>query len=399
MNESIRRLVAAGSFAIAVAVGAPPAAAIDDAAVRGARYLVTQQRATGAFFAPDARADGVAEVVASLVAGGIGGAPVQRALSYVSAHGAAAATKPAYAGRIVMGIVAGGRNPRNFGGVDYVARIKPDSAGSYDPNLYGHALSALGVLAASGRLPDAAMKHIRDHQCPDGGYAYDPGCASAGNLQNALKSNVDTTSLVLCVFVAAGVPPSDPARTDARTFLVSAANEERGYGEYAGRPTNANSTGLALSAIAAIGESPADAPWRSGGQNPAKALRGLQRQSGAFPPNDYATVQAVPGLAGVAYPVKPRRFAASRGSEATGKPGALATGASPAASVTPSGSRPAVASPGTDASIAAAAGPGRAPTKNRGRSGFLIPIAIVGCAGAAEGLRRGRRRWAGSRAH
>lgn len=401
MRESIRRIVAAGSLAIAVAAGAPPAAAIDGAAFRAARYLASKQTSSGAFFSSDARADGVAEVVVSLVAGGLDGASVDRALAYLRIHGPSAASKPAWAGRIVMGIVAAGGNPRSFGGVDYVAKIKPDSEGAYDSNLYGHALGALGVLAAGGRVPPAAVQHIREHQCADGGYAYDPGCASAGNLQHALKSNVDTTSLVLCVLVASGISPADEARSKARSFLASAMNAERGYGEYAGaaEPTSANSTGLALSAIAAMGESPSSAPWRSGEADPARTLRAMQESSGAFPPNDYATVQAIPGLAGRAYPVHPSpRFGSvgvDRSSKTDVSPGRAST--SPSSSATVSAVAQPVAS--SEASVSAAAGATpQEPLGNRSRRGILVAVAVAGCAGSAAALRRGRRRWAGSRA-
>lgn len=79
--------------------------------------------------------------------------------------------------------------------------------------------------------------------------------------------------------------------------------------------TNSNSTGLVLSTIAALGETPGEAPWDlGGGRDPLTQILSLQAPEGGFywtagnagGINNYATVQATPGVAGRAYPLVPQ---------------------------------------------------------------------------------------------
>jgi hypothetical protein len=294
-------LVCAAPATWGSAGASPPTGA--DAAHRGATYLVSRQETSGAFFGPDLVADGVAEAVASLIAGGVSGAPINKALGYLAAHGPERAqARAAYAGRIVMGLAAAGQNPRSFGGFDYVAELQSHytPGGAYETKVYADALAVLGVLAAGDRPPPQALEYLRLNECPGGGFGHDAGCTST--------ADVDTTSLVVNVLAAAGIGASDPVRARARAFLIGAQNDDGGFGLYRGSTTNGNSTGLALSAIASMGESPGG--WTAHGTDPLSALLHLQLSSGGFRyvasqsrPNDYATVQAIPGAAGLAYPV------------------------------------------------------------------------------------------------
>lgn len=129
---------------------------------------------------------------------------------------------------------------------------------------------------------------------------------------------MDTTALVVNVLAGAGLPNDDLTLARARGFLVAAQNEDGGFGYVRDEETNANSTGLALSAIAALGEEPTGAPWKLGdGPDPLTQILALQAPEGGFywrraprvGSNNYATVQAIPGVAGRSYPVlsPPRR--------------------------------------------------------------------------------------------
>jgi hypothetical protein len=241
---------------------------------------------------------------------GEGEAPA-RALSRVRAQGPARASERAgLAGRLVLGLTAAGEDPARFGGYDYLgaieARYNPVT-GAYDSGLYANALAALGWLSARRALPAQALTHFRLSQCESGGYAHDERCLAG--------ADIDTTALVLNVLVLAGVGPDDGARGRAVAFLRTRQNPDGGFGlDDQSRSTNANSTGLALSAIAALGGTPTE--WRNEGRDPLRALRGLQLSSGAFAyargddrPNLYATVQAIPGLLGSAYPLRPQNVA------------------------------------------------------------------------------------------
>lgn len=308
------RLAAAGFVAasalIPLAAAAAPTGPNSEPAWRAARWIVSRQTESGAFFLADARADEVAEALAAVLAGGVAGEPVTRALGYLAANGGEAAKqRAAYAGRLVMALVAAGQNPRAFGGFDYVAQLESfyTPSGAYDLGLYGNGLAALGVLAAGEPLPEAAVRYLEANQCDSGGFGHTEGCLEG--------ADVDTTAVIINVLVGAGRGGSDSV-SKARLFLRAAQNDERGFGLDMAHPeTNANSTGLALSALAALGEDPRSAPWTRAGANPLDVLLSLQHSSGVFrwqantapgnPVNNYATVQAIPGAAGRAYPLQP----------------------------------------------------------------------------------------------
>jgi hypothetical protein len=299
----------AGALTLAPAAYGASARARAEAAGRGARYLESRQGSNGAVGSISS-ADGVAEAITSLVAGGGGEAGVRRALALVEANGVERAeARAAYAGRIVMGLVAAGRDPRRFGGYDYAARLASffdPVTGAYDRGIYSDALAVLGVIAATGSIPARAADYLRANQCVDGGFGHEEACAFGADL--------DTTALVVCALTGAG--ESGPALRKAREYLVSARNIDGGFGHHPGEVTNANSTGLVLSALAALREDPGTAPWRSGDTDPVGALLRLQSSSGGFRfvasggTDDYATVQGIVGMAGRAYPVRPLARAA-----------------------------------------------------------------------------------------
>lgn len=126
---------------------------------------------------------------------------------------------------------------------------------------------------------------------------------------------MDTKALVVTVLAGAGLPNDDLTLARARAFLIAAQNEDGGFGHVRDEETNANSTGLALSAIAALGEEPSGDPWNlGGGRDPLTQILALQAPEGGFywranTPggiNNCATVQAIPGVAGRSYPLLPQ---------------------------------------------------------------------------------------------
>lgn len=301
------RRAAAAVAAAAVVLNAPGDAwAVDTTAAidRGVRYLEGRQADNGALPSATSRAYDVAEAVIAVAASGRGGPTLDRALARIAADGPASITRAGHAGRIVMALVATGHDPHRFGGYDYVARITASyqpASGAYDNGVYANALAVLGLQAAGEAVPAQAITYLRANQCASGGFAHQPGCLN--------PPDVDTTSMVLSVLAAAGIAPDDLTRRNARDWLLRAQNRSGGFGLQPGDADNANSTGLALSVVRALGEDPASAPWARGNADPATALLRLQLASGAFTyvasdpkPNDYATVQALPGLAGMAWP-------------------------------------------------------------------------------------------------
>ena len=278
-----------------------------DAAKRGADWLAGRQHSNGSFAGAE-RSDLTAHALSAVVVGGGSGSVVDRALSYIAKNGKEDATQSAYAGHIVAGIVAGGGDPRDHGGTDFVAML--DAAynpitGAYDSEkLFSNLLVANGVLAAKRKLPSAAIDYIKANACIDGGFSWQNNCGAG--------ADVDTTSWAINVLVAAGAK-EDAVVEAARDFLLSAQRGDGGFGFYKSLPTGSDSTGLALTAIAALGETARRAPWRQAdGDDPVAALMKLQNVSGGFRAtangkiNTTSTVNAIVGMAGESYPIEPR---------------------------------------------------------------------------------------------
>lgn len=279
---------------------------VNRSAQRGASWLVSRQQANGAFFTATQEADMTAATLAAVVAGGSRGRPVERALDYIREHGEARATRGALTGSIIAGIVAGGADPRDFGGINYVEILSGQYnalTGAFDStDFVSNLVAANGALAAGEPLPESALDYIRSNECPDGGFGSRNQCASG--------PDVDSSAWAVNVLVAAG-QASDAAVGRATDYMQSVQNDDGGFGRSSGAPTNADSTGLAASAIWALGQKPTKQPWRQpDGDNPTKALGDLQDSSGGFrtfssdpEPNGISTVNAVPARAGFAYPI------------------------------------------------------------------------------------------------
>lgn len=324
------RAVTAVSCLIATLGGPASADLARSPAQKAIVYVAGTQGADGSFFGGGqsvAYSGGLADTLVSLSAdGGLRKRALDAALKQLRTKGPGEMTRAAYAARAVMALVATGRDPSSFGGYDYTDKL--DSfyspvAGYWETQMYSNALSALGALAAHGSIPDAAITWFRLNQCADGGYGWFAPCLAA--------SDVDTTALVVNVLAGAGLPNGDITLARARDYLVLAQNDQGGFGQGRDQETNANSTGLALSAIAALGERPTESPWNLGdGRDPRTQILALQAPEGGFywragTPggiNNYATVQAIPGVAGRSYPLLPRarrlRGAFALGDGATG---------------------------------------------------------------------------------
>lgn len=273
-------------------------------------WIASRQFPNGAFFAENSSAlgtGGAADTLVALVAGGEQQDAIGKGISYVVAKARGEATGPGQVSRLVMALVATGRNPRDVGGINYVDELnsfmKP--SGAYDQNnVYANSVAVLGVVAAGGSVPASAIDHIRQNQCAGGGFSWQPGCLRT--------PDIDTTSLTIGAMIALGLPVDDPAVARARLFLLASQDRSGGFGYEAGKSVNSNSTALALSAISALKEAPRNGQWDLGeGKDPLSVLLAMQEPSGAFrydpsrddTSRDYATVQSIVGVMGIAYPV------------------------------------------------------------------------------------------------
>jgi hypothetical protein len=281
------------------------AAPSDDPPGRAAAYLVQRQSADGSWGTAPNVAD-VADAAVGLVSGGVTETALTKALTYLADHGPAEANRATMTARVLLAAVAGGRDPRNFGKVDYVGRLRTyynPSTGAYGDGTDANSYSILALVAANDPVPDKALTSLEGRQCSDGGFP---------RATCIFGSDVASTALAVTALVAGRVGASDPVREKAGAYLRGAQNKDGGFGPGAGQPTAAQPTGAVLSALVAMQQNPGAAPWKKADGDPLTALVALQDGSGGLRPNattaapdDMVTATALPGLAGLALPVRP----------------------------------------------------------------------------------------------
>ncbi|MGH7686091.1 MAG: hypothetical protein ACREN2_04655 [Candidatus Dormibacteria bacterium] len=289
-----------------------------DAGTRALEYLKSQQSATdgslaGGFSVNDLYAIGAA-------AGGYdpslqshGGPSV---MDYLSANAASACPASGSAtasagscGELLQAVVAAGRAPHAFGGLDIVSRLTAyfDAGTSKygDGQAFTQALAIQGLVAAGQAVPAAALTFLHNAEDSDGGWDFmdvkdDPNAAT-----NFDTSDSNSTAMVVMALDAAG----DHARdTAALTWLHTLQNPDGGI-PFSSGASDPDSTALAVQAIVATGADPAGSAWTVNSHTPASDLVSTQDATGGytFPgntgPDAFTTSQVPPALFGAAFPV------------------------------------------------------------------------------------------------
>ena len=304
---------------VSFAQEATPAALSESAAMSPVEaasvWLRQQQDASGGFLGfsgePDAgtTTDAVMALYAAQERDPAATAALDAAVTYLEENGAAyAATGPGQAAKLALAAVTGGRDPRDFAGLDLVAAmtaplatpVPGGVAGIYGDDLYDHALVLMALAAAGETMPEAALEPLRGFQGEEGGWAFD-GSTGPG----AADSN--TTALVIQALAASG-HGDDPMVDSALDFLSTLLVPDGGFAYGPADPlvADANSTALVLQAVIAAGEDPASREW---GNAPLALARfqtpdgGLRYMATDEDPNLLATVQAIPAMEGLSLPV------------------------------------------------------------------------------------------------
>jgi hypothetical protein len=317
LAATVAPLSGTGSMAQEATPGAVSESAAMSPVEAASAWLREQQDASGGFIGlsgepdPGTTTDAVMALYAAQQRDPAAAASLDAALAYLERdeNGADyAQTGPGQAAKLALAAVTGGRNPRDFAGIDPVAAMTaplatpvPDGvAGIYGDDLYDHALVLMALTAAGETIPHGAWEPVRVAQSEDGGWAFD-GSTAAG----AADSN--TTALVIQALVAAG-HGDDPMVDRALGFLSTLQVPDGGYAYGLADPlvADANSTALVLQALIAAGEDPASPEWG----NAPLALALFQTPSGGLrymaadeEPNLLATVQAIPAMEGLSLPV------------------------------------------------------------------------------------------------
>ena len=310
MNTRVKTVALFLAIALILSMtGAALAGPGDDAASKALGWLATRQNADGGFsdgFSPTSSASATADVVVSLAAAGQdastwkknGASPLDHMRNRASLL-----SKGGELAKVTLAVVATGNNPRDFGGVDLVARLNGlyKSAG-YGGTLYEDTLVVLALVNAGQTVPEDVIARLIKSQTTDGAWAF-TGDTAAG------AGDTNTTALVVQALIATG---HRDAIGRALDYFRRTQNADAGWPYQAPSPygteTDANSTANVLQALIAAGESLSN--WsKNGKSDPLGALIWLQdARTGAFNyqasmpgANLLATVQAIPALKGATF--------------------------------------------------------------------------------------------------
>lgn len=316
MPSNIKRMCLALVLVAAMLLSSacqPKAPQENPAVSKALAWLRTQQQADGSFNAGFGHPAGVTCDVALAIAAAGGDPATWRAaegqpsiMDYLAASANEYTVDVASTAKLIVTLVAAGRDPRQWNGQDLLARLKSfaQSEGVYDSSGAGQAWAVL-ALAAAGEKQPAAVNALKAQQLESGAWL------------SAFGPDNDTTSFALQALIAGGEPKNSAAIQKALTFFESQQNDDGGFPAIKpsdwGTDTNANSTASVIMALAAVGEKPTAKRWSKAGGDPLKALSALQAADGRieFQPGVgnplLSTAQAIPALLGKTLPLRAKR--------------------------------------------------------------------------------------------
>jgi hypothetical protein len=283
----------------------------------GAAYLADQQKANGsipAFSAIGSTADAVLAFTA------VGDRPRARTRAIGFLRRQVRKGRVDTVGevaKVLMAVVAGGRDPRSFGGSNLVKELRSQIGNDGhigDATVFDQALGILALEATGIQPARRVTRWLADAQCPVGGWSFDAPYASGTDDENCHDGTpddfftADTNTTSYAVMALAEVGRSGEAAPPF-PFLKGARDATHGgWGYTPGFDTDANSTALVIQAYVAAG--------RRIPKGAMKALRDLQPDIGCGawsftyvsgdpgPPDVGATIGAIPAIVRASFPLE-----------------------------------------------------------------------------------------------
>lgn len=270
-----------------------------------------------------------AQAVADLAALGTGAASQPARLARLAADSPSVindgtADVPGALARMILAVVATGGNPRSFAGTDLVARLEGTIQasgefgvqyagfdGSYRQGLSLAALSVVTPRPASITAPAGqtvehapAVAWLIDQQCSDGSWMAVRSNTTAPCVEDPSSwTYKDSNGSAMAALGLAAVGANAPI--DPTTWFQSVRGNDGGWGAFpasATTPSDADSTGLVIAALEALGHTPDAAAYASlrsfqlGDAAPVADRGAFFYQSFNQAPNTYATLDAVTAL-------------------------------------------------------------------------------------------------------
>jgi prenyltransferase beta subunit len=178
--------------------------------------------------------------------------------------------------RIVLALSCAEVDPRNFGGINYLEKLKQFFRDGQigDPLSLRDDFWGILALAAAGEggCPEAkaSAAFIKKHQEKDGSW----GATTTG-----MEVCADNTAVAIMALRAAGENTGSPAIKNGIAYLKSVQSSDGGF-PYLFVPSNAATDAWVIQALASAGENPTG--WHTTEGGPVNHLLSLQESDGSF---------------------------------------------------------------------------------------------------------------------
>jgi len=201
--------------------------------------------------------------------------------------------------RQLLAIVACNENPRDFGDIDYLAKVESfydgvqigSSANLYD-DFFGILALVSGGIDEQSSIAQNVKAYIKEKQNENGGWG-----------------DVDSTAAAIMALITAGEYSNSDCIIGALSYMKTTQLETGGFQSWG--TANAASTAWAVNAIVATGGDPTTVEWKNSGNSPIDFLLSLQQENGCFNwainqnvNPEWMTSYVIPALLGKPYPVK-----------------------------------------------------------------------------------------------
>ncbi len=201
--------------------------------------------------------------------------------------------------RTILTLVALGENPRNFNGIDFVTKLKQKMKknGQIGDYIY---TTIWGIIAlkACGENVSKSVEWLREHQNPDGGFAWAVGA----------ESDFDDTAAAIQALMAGDVSREDSIVNKALDYLKTGQCEDGGMRYYGNSSSNSASDSWTIQALVSACVNPME--WKKN-VSIVEHLLSLQSDEGYFKYTKYTvsnpvyiTASAIMALLGKPQPIK-----------------------------------------------------------------------------------------------
>ena len=274
-------------------------------------WLRAQQNADGGLGSPASSVGATVDVLLAVASTGDnavgwtnGG---KTPLAYLQAN-AASIVKAGGSAKVILALIASGKNPRDLGGVDLIAKLEgmigaDGKIGGDSDFINEHCYAMIALSSAKRAIPAESANHLLSKQIADGTWSWN-GDITAGSGDN------NTAAIAVVALIAAGVPADDEQIQKTLAHFERQQNEDGGFPYINPSPfgtdSDSNSTAVVMWAIKAAGQDPAGADWKyqeQEGHSALDKLRSFQNDNGAFrwqdavPADNFSsTVQALIAL-------------------------------------------------------------------------------------------------------